>query len=531
MRLYIISIFIFTTIVSFAQDDEGEKKFCKEIDNKAALKLYEKGIDRKKYPKPERLQFLKKCLEEEPDFAEANFALAQEIVVHCKLEGKSFMPTVPFFMKAIAACPQIHSEPYYYIGFAYYEESKNDSAVKYLDKFVKFKDDDVKKYAKDYEAELYQAKEMVKSVKKEGNLKKKIVPFEPKAVTGVSTDRDEYLAYISPDDKNCFFVRKMPLNSKNIVYSSDKEKEVFMKAVRDKTGQFDKGEPMPWPFNEKDDNQGGCTITINNQFLYFSLCKYEGGQQANCDIYVSKCVDDEWKPFEKIGAAVNHPVFWDSQPTVSADGNSIIFASDRPGGFGGTDLYIIHRDAKGEWGAPQNLGPKINSTGDERTPFIHSDSETLYFSSGDNKKTGGAGHYGFGGFDIFYSRKDEKGEWKEPENIGYPINTEGDDVGFFVSSDAQTGYFFAFDEGKVRGKGVGRYDLYSFLLYPGARPKETGFIKGFAKDKDGQPIEGGFAQNLEIEARDAVTNKKTKAVIDIKLVNSWWQSTWQRRTT
>ena len=90
---------------------------------------------------------------------------------------------------------------------------------------------------------------MIKSAKKESALKKN-VPFDPKVVKGVSTDRDEYLAYISPDDKNCYYVRKMPVNSKNKVYTSDKEVEVFMYSLRDKTGAFDKGEEMPYPFNE-----------------------------------------------------------------------------------------------------------------------------------------------------------------------------------------------------------------------------------------------------------------------------------------
>jgi hypothetical protein len=86
---------------------------------------------------------------------------------------------------------------------------------------------------------------------------------------------------------------------------------------------------------------------------------------------------------------------------------------------------VTRKDPKtGEWGVPQNMGPKINTQGHEKTPFIHSDSETLYFSSD--------GHFGFGGMDIFFIRKSEKGEWMEPENIGYPINTEADDVGFLL---------------------------------------------------------------------------------------------------
>ena len=503
MNKFLLPFLLLFSISFFAQEEEeGSSKFCVEIDNKKALKLYEKAIDKKKYKKPERLGFLRECLAEEPDFAEANLAMAREIVVHSKLENKSFAAAVPFFYKAIAACPKIHSEPYYYIGFNYYEEMKNDSAIKYLQYFLKFKDDDDKKFGKEYEGQIYQAKEMIKYAKKESELKKKIVPFEPKVVTGVSTKQDEYLAYISPDDKLCFFTRKVPLRSMNTVKALDGEKEVFMLATRDKTGVFNVGEPMSPPFNTTDDNQGGCTISIDNKFLYFAMQRQEGGAQPNCDIYMSTNEGDSWSEIKKIGANVNHPIYWDSQPTLSADGNALYFASDRPGGYGGIDLYVTYKDPKtGVWGVPKNLGPKINTPGHEKTPFIHSDSETLYFSSD--------GLFGFGGMDIFYVRKNEKGEWVEPENIGYPINTEADDVGFFVSTDSKTGYFFSYDEGKMRGKGVGRYDLYSFELYKEARPQETTFLKGEMKDKEGNKVEGA-----KVEIMNTVTKEKTLAVVD-----------------
>jgi outer membrane protein OmpA-like peptidoglycan-associated protein/tetratricopeptide (TPR) repeat protein len=499
----ILFSFLLCTTQFFAQDeDESTSKFCVEIDNKKALKLYEKAIDKKKYKKPERLAFLRECLAEEPDFAEANLAMAREIIVHCKLEDKSFAAAVPFLLKAIAVCPKIHSEPYYYIGYNFYEETKNDSAIKYLQQFLKFKDDDDKKFSREYEMQIYNSKEMIKYAKKESELKKKIVPFDPKVVTGISTKTDEYLAYISPDDKFCFFTRKVPVKSMNSVKSLDSERELFMLANRDKTGVFNAGEPMSPPFNTTDDNQGGCTISIDNKFLYFAMSKFEGGSQPNCDIYVSRNDDDNWSELSKLGANVNHPVYWDSQPTLSADGNSIYFVSDRPGGFGGIDIYITKKDQKtGVWGVPQNAGSKINTNGNEKTPFIHSDSETLYFSSD--------GHFGFGGMDIFLIRKNEKGEWIEAENIGYPINTEADDVGFFVSTDSKTGYFFSYDEGKMRGKGVGRYDLYSFDLYKEARPQETTFLSGEIKDKSGNKIEGA-----KVEITNTVTKEKTLAVVD-----------------
>lgn len=503
IRFLYIFLFLSSVCALIAQDEDskGSKKFCNEEIPKKVMSLYEKGTDKKKYKKPERLEFLMKALTEEPDFAEANLAMGLELVARCKLENKAFTPTLPFFYKAIASCPQVHSEPYYYIGFDYYERTLYDSAVKYLPKFIAFKDEDESKFAKDWDAEMYQAKMMLKDAKKAVGLKKNM-PFDPKVIPGVSTERDEYLAYISPDDKTCYFVRKVPVQNMNRVSASDAEKEVFMLAQRDNTNRFSKGEPMSAPFNTTDDNQGGCSISIDNKNLYFAMMRQEGGLQPNCDIYVSDNSGGEWSEIRKLSANVNHPKYWDSQPTIAADGVTLYFASDRPGGYGGIDIYVTRKDQKtGQWSVPQNLGPNINTPGDEKTPFIHSDSETLYFSSN--------GHFGFGGYDIFYVRKNEKGDWAEPENIGSPINSNGDDTGFFVSSDTKTGYFFSYDEGKVRGKGIGRYDLYGFDLYKEARPQQIAFIKGNLKDSAGQQVSGAV-----LEIKDVKTKQVSFAKVD-----------------
>lgn len=501
-KLFIIPL-LYLSLSITAQDDEDKapSKFCSDAIDKKAMSLYEKGTDKKKYKKPERLEYLMKALEIEPDFAEANLALAFEIIVRMKLENASFAPAVPYLLKSIASCPQIHSEPYYYIGFDYYEKEKNDSAKKYLKKFMDFKDEDPKKFGKTYEGELENARGMLKTIKTENSLKRG-VQFDPKVVNGVSTKQDEYLAYISPDDRSCYYVRLVPEVNKNKVYASDKEREVFMISVRDKTGVFDAGEEMPFPFNATRDNQGGCSISIDNKHLYFAMMKDEGGNQPNCDIYVSDNVKDEWDPIRKLSPNVNHPVYWDSQPTIASDGVTLYFASDRPGGYGGIDIYVTRKDPKtGIWGIPQNLGPKINTSMNEKTPFIHSDSETLYFSSD--------GHPGFGKSDIYFVRKNDKGEWQDPENIGSPINGPTDDSGFFVSFDTKSGYFFSFDDPKVSGKGVGRYDLYTFELYKEARPQETAFIKGEIKDAEGNQVPRAI-----VEVQNTLTKEITHAVVD-----------------
>ncbi|MDI1355712.1 MAG: OmpA family protein [bacterium] len=506
MKFKFFPLLVFTLFVAAlsAQDDAEapSKKMCNEDLSKKAISLWEKGTNKKKFKKPERLAFLKEALDLEPDFAEANLAMGQELAARCKLENKAFTPTLPYFYKAIAVCPQIHSEPYYYLGFDYYERELYDSAIKYLPKFIAFKDDDEKKFSNSWNEEMYQAKMMLKDAKKAVNLKKN-VQFDPHVIPGVSTERDEYLAYISPDDKSCYFVRKVALQNKNQVFETDKEKEMFMVAVRDKSGKFNVGEPMSAPFNTTDDNQGGCSISIDNRNLYFAMMRMEGGLQPNCDIYVSDNQGEGyWSDIRKLSPTVNHPVYWDSQPSIASDGLTLYFASDRPGGYGGIDLYVTQKDPKtGQWSIPKNLGPSINSPGDEKTPFIHSDSETLYFSSN--------GQFGFGGYDIFLVRKNEKGEWGEPENLGSPINGDTDDTGFFVSSDSKTGYFFSYDEGKVRGRGIGRYDLYGFDLYKEARPQATAFIKGTVKDTSGNQVAGA-----QVEIKDVKTKQTSFATVD-----------------
>jgi outer membrane protein OmpA-like peptidoglycan-associated protein len=501
MKVKILHIFFFLCItsISFAQGDE-KAATCPEPENKKVLDLFKKGTDKKKYQKPERLKYLQQAIELDPNYAEANMAMGNEIVVKCKLDNLPYSSALPYFKAAVAACPKIHSQPYYYIGYSYYEDAKNDSAVKYLNLFLKFTDDDEKKFSKDYQFEQYQSKEMIKAAKKETELKKKIVPFSPKVLTPISTANNEYLPYLSPDETIFLFTRTVADQSKDKVFQTDKEKEVFMISHKQKDGNFDVGKPMEPPFNENS-NEGGACLSIDNKHLFYTISKIEGGAQANADIYYSDFVDGEWTDIKKV-PNINHPIYWDSQPSISADGNTIYFASDRPGGQGRVDIWKTDRNpATRQWQAPVNLGPKINTSGNEKCPFMHSDSETLYYSSD--------GLFGFGGLDIFYVRKDDKGNWKDPENIGYPINTEADDAGFFVSTDGLNGYFCSNDAGKVRGKGAGKYDVYYFDLYKEARPEAVTLLRGDVKQADGTPV-----ANASVELKNTKTKEITKAVYD-----------------
>jgi outer membrane protein OmpA-like peptidoglycan-associated protein len=164
--------------------------------------------------------------------------------------------------------------------------------------------------------------------------------------------------------------------------------------------------------------------------------------------------------------------------------------------------------APGKWSAPVNLGPKINTAGDEKTPFIHSDSQTLYYSSGPDYD-GNGGLPGVGGMDIFFAKANDKGEWQDPVNIGYPINTKADDLGFFVSLDGKTAFFASDDARKTNNKTLGGYDIYSFELYKEARPEKVTFIEGTIDHKPDEPL-----KDVKVTVTNSVTKKQSDAMVD-----------------
>lgn len=199
---------------------------------------------------------------------------------------------------------------------------------------------------------------------------------------------------------------------------------------------------------EVDNRMGAAFLSYKGDELYFTVCGMDRHRQG-CDLYkVDRDLGNmAWRNLRSLGETVNDPA-WDSQPCLSLDGNELFFASHRSGN---SDLYHCYRDGNGHWSEPENLGPVINTKGTEMAPFIHPDGRTLYFSSDT--------HIGMGGYDLFVSRRNEKGEWSEPVNLGYPINTPGDEINFIVAADGHTALISSIREG-----GYGGYDIYAFQL-------------------------------------------------------------------
>ncbi|MBK9673403.1 MAG: OmpA family protein [Bacteroidetes bacterium] len=214
--------------------------------------------------------------------------------------------------------------------------------------------------------------------------------------------------------------------------------------------------------------------------------------------FSSDLVDGKWTELVNLGPNVNTPDGWESQPTLSSDGRILYFSSARADSKG-MDIYKSEKNDAGDWLPAQNLGAPVNTDGNEKSPFIHSDSQTLYFSSD--------GQPGLGGFDIFYTKLDMATfNWQLPKNIGYPINTDKDELGFFVSTDGKLGYF---SSNQLKGKGAGGYDVFSFELYKEARPEKILFIKGEIKDESSANL-----AKAKIEIKNLDTKKITTIPVD-----------------
>ncbi|HYK75988.1 MAG TPA: OmpA family protein [Daejeonella sp.] len=294
--------------------------------------------------------------------------------------------------------------------------------------------------------------------------------------SGVNTKDQEYLPVVTADEETLIFTRQARQN------------EDFYKSIK-KDGVWIKSEYLSDNINTTMYNEGAQCISPDGLYMFFTGCNRPDGL-GRCDIYVSKREGKNWsKPFN-IGPPVNTPG-WESQPSLSADGKTLYFVSTRPGGYGGYDIWKSDLKADGSWSNPVNLGPEINTPYDEQSPFIHPDDHSLYFSSN--------GWPGLGNKDLFVSRKDPAGNWQKPQNLGYPINTFGEESGLTISSDGKTAFFAA-----DRPGGFGGLDIYSFELPVHLRPKPVNYVKGIVFDKNSQEVLDAKVQIINLATNKTV---------------------------
>ncbi|MCE5347982.1 MAG: OmpA family protein [Bacteroidales bacterium] len=305
----------------------------------------------------------------------------------------------------------------------------------------------------------------VKNCKFALNAIKNPVPFNPVSIgSSINSVDDEYWPSITADGQKMMFTRQINQTGSQLRHGLSQE-DFYMSNFSDSSWQkaFNVGPPLNTPQNE-----GAASISSSGNYMFFTACDRVGGK-GSCDIYFSSYSDGKWSEPFNLGPPVNTS-FWESQPSISADGRFLFFSSSRPGGFGGKDIWFSVLNDRNIFSPPVNMGKTINTNGDEMSPFIHFDGKTLYFASD--------GRVGMGGFDIYMTRMNKDSTWTEPKNLGYPINTYNDEMGLIIEAGGNKTYFSS-----IRDKQNGK-DIFYFNLYESARPSPVSYLKGKVCDKE-----------------------------------------------
>ncbi|MFM2359856.1 MAG: hypothetical protein RLY16_1849 [Bacteroidota bacterium] len=294
----------------------------------------------------------------------------------------------------------------------------------------------------------------------------------------VNSEFSEYYPSLTIDGKQLIFTRRI------------KDDEDFFESSRDAQG-WKGNHPLTGKVNTNF-NEGAQNISQDGNWIVFTGCNYPEGM-GSCDLYISYRTNNGWTEAVNLGAVVNSE-YWESAPSLSPDKQHLYFSSNRPGGYGGKDIWVSHRNEKGKWGTPQNLGPIVNTNQDESCPFMHADHQTLFFNSN--------GHMGYGSTDLYFTRQSGDSAWTAPMNLGYPINTIDDEGSLIVSADATTAFYAS-----ERSDSRGALDLYSFELRPDMRPSPTRWVQGRVYD-----IKTGKGLPSSVELTDMNTRKLVSRV-------------------
>ena len=299
------------------------------------------------------------------------------------------------------------------------------------------------------------------------------VPYNPINLgPNVNSPYDDYWPMLSTNGTRLYTTKNVPIIKDMPISRKNANEDFFINFLtKDSTW----GPPRSiTPLNTRT-NEGAPSISADGQTFVFTACNRKDGY-GKCDIYIAKRSKNGWTRPKNIGTPINTSAL-ERQPSLSPDGKTIYFTSDRPGTDGLEDIWVSHLQDNNKWTEPINLGDSVNSNGMEWAPFIHPDGQTLYFVSN--------GHLGMGGLDIFKSTRTNDTTWSKPQNLGYPINTVYDEQSLFVSVSGDLA-LIASD----RAHDNNGLDIYSFELHDAAKPNYVSYVEGTITDlKSGAPVQ------------------------------------------
>lgn len=454
---FVVVLLCFTALPANSQkNDLLSYDPCSEFVSKSAKQDFSKAFSAyKKGDFSKSVSLLREIIDEQSDFASPFFLLGIIGVSADKPEMiEKYMPEV------IRICPE-YSHPllHYYLGVIEYSNNNFSKAIPCFEKFFELNEQE------QYEDLQTEAINYIQWCEFLFETTEKHFPFTPKKIDGISTKKDETCAFISHDQKQIYFIRKdmVKLESDESFYRKTefKEMELLCRADENEEGEFDLGFSID-RYIKTDGPIGKVSLTTDNKKLYFAQA-FKDGEKVGLDLFVCESIEDNWSEPKRLSEKVNSADANDVYPSVSPDGNTLYFASNRQGGYGGYDIYVSRKGKDGLWEEAVNMGKRINTPGDEINPFIHADNHSFYFSS-DGWKT-------IGEKDFFYIDLDDI-KMKQPINIGSDINTENDESNIGILLDGQTAYGTVYDEL------TNNYDICLFPIPENVKAEAVGLVKG-----------------------------------------------------
>jgi len=429
------------------------------IKNKKAISLYEEALkDYQIYELNKAIDKMKKLSDENPDFLEAHFTLAQLY----DETGQTQMAIDPL-KKALDLNEKYYPTGWMMLSECYFFGGQYDEAEKAISRFIP--------YPKESKEQEKRAQLILSSCIFAKKALSHPVQFDPINLgNGVNTAENEYYPCITADEKTLLFTREIDgsrsgkINQEDF-YISKKEGDKWNTA-------------FPIVEINTPTNEGAPSLSADGQTLIFTACEgadgmWGGNRQGigSCDLFFSTNTGNGWKPSQNLGPAVNSGS-WESQPSFSANGRTLYFVRGKrtARGVKEQDIYYSILDANNKWTPAQKVLGRINTIFEEESVMIHPDGHTLYFSSN--------GHSGMGGLDIFVSHMLPNGDWDAPLNLGYPINTYANENSLQVSVGGNLALMAS-----SRPGGFGGLDLYQFELHDAVRPSPVTYVEGIVSDK------------------------------------------------
>ena len=424
------------------------------------------------------IELLDDAISKDKKFVEAYYRLG---LVYMTI--KNFPKAIQNYEKGLSLTDDIKKQKvfWYDLGEAFLLTGQYDRAIEMLTQFVKVENQNKQK--------LDRANLMLKNA--EFAIKNQAVKAkyqQRKLSDTVNRFAMQYFPVLTVDQQELIFTRRLAG-----VGAEDDEDLVI--ARKDPKGRWFSPVSISKNINSKF-NEGTCTISADGRKLIFTSCTGRRGY-GSCDLFESIKIGNDWSEPVNLGPNVNS-YDWESQPSLSADGRTLYFVSDRRGGYGRRDIWYATLNDNGQWTKALNLGTPVNTQYEEYSPFIHVNGRTLYFASN--------GLVGFGGFDLFFSEKLENG-WSLPENVGSPINDHEDQFSLFITADGKKGYY-SHEEMTPSGIPMGR--LYEIQIPENQQVKyKSNYVKGVVKDKK---------TGKELKARIELFDINKNAIVS--LVNS-----------